>query len=499
MVPGHSQFPDLTENLPHADLIHMQENCPDFKNIYKYLNLREMPDNEKEAKATLWESEQYILADKVLYHLYQPRTRNLSVPERTILQVALPKQLRQDVQRSYHDSIAGGGHLCIQKTFEAIRQKFYWPKMYQNVHDYVLSCDTCQKVKVSRRQPTVPLTNMPITDTFDCWHMDFIGPLPRTKENSYAHILLVVDRFSRWCECFPMQDQEAKSVAKVLFNEIFLRYGAPRVLVSDRGPNFMSKLVSALCEMFDITRHHSSAYHRCTNSSCERLNSTLAQKLRAYVDKEQQNWPSFLPAAMMAFRMAPAAATGFSPFHLVFGKEMNLPIDTSLIPKTSLGMDAQHFFAQLLQNLKVAKEIAGTNMKIAQEKSKQHHDKKAKMPDFKVGDWVLLKSMKVPKGHSPKLYPKHEGPFYITELGPNFTYKLTSCADHTEVKCLINASRLKRYVKPNLVRNENQHQARVPPLEPENMVRQIPVQHEMSGSTATWSSSTGNVRITKGK
>ena len=186
----------------------------------------------------------------------------------------------------------------------------------------------------------------------------------------------------------------------------------------------MSKLISALCEMFDITRHHSSAYHPCTNSSS-----------------------SFLHAAMMAFRMAPAAATGFSPLHLVFGKEMNLPIDTSLIPKISLGMDAQHFFAQLLQNLKVAKEIAGTNMKIAQEKSKQHHDKKAKMQNFKVGDWVLLKSMKVPKGHSPKLYPKHEGPFYITELGPNFTFKLTSCADHTEVKCLINASRLKRYVK----------------------------------------------------
>ena len=122
--------------------------------------------------------------------------------------------------------------------------------------------------------------------------------------------------------------------------------------------------------MFDITRHRSSAYHPCTNSSCGRLNSTLAQTLRAYVDKDQQNCPSFLPAAMMAFRMAPAAATGFSPFHLVFGKEMNLPIDTSLIPNTSLGMDAQQFFAQLLQNSKVAKEIAGTNMKIAQVKSK---------------------------------------------------------------------------------------------------------------------------------
>ena len=75
VVHGHSQISNLTEKLPHANLIHMQENCPDF---------HEMPDNEKEAKATLWESEQYILADQVLYHLYQPRTKNLSAPERTI-------------------------------------------------------------------------------------------------------------------------------------------------------------------------------------------------------------------------------------------------------------------------------------------------------------------------------------------------------------------------------------------------------------------------------
>ena len=134
--------------------------------------------------------------------------------------------------RSYHDSIAGGGHLVIQKTFESFRQKFYWPHMSQDVQDYVLSCDIYQKVKVDSRQPYVPMTNMPIRDTFDSLHIDFLGPLLRTKENSYAHIRLVVDRYSRWCEAFPMKDQDAKSVDKVLFNEIFSRYGPPRVLVS---------------------------------------------------------------------------------------------------------------------------------------------------------------------------------------------------------------------------------------------------------------------------
>ena len=126
--------------------------------------------------------------------------------------------------------------------------------------------------------------------------------------------------------------------------------------MSERGANFKGKLVSALCEMFDITRHHTNASHPKTNSTCERLNSTLAQTLRAYTVKDQQNWPSFLPAALMVFRMSPATGTGLSPFKIVFGKEMNLPIDTSLIPKTSLGLDAQQYFEQLLQNLKIAKK-----------------------------------------------------------------------------------------------------------------------------------------------
>ena len=116
----------------------------------------------------------------------------------------------------------------------SIQQKFYWPHMYQDVQNYVLSCDVCQKVKVDRRQPKVPMTNMPIMDRFDSWHIDFLGPLPCTEEHSYAHILLVVDRYSRWSEAFPMKDQDTKSVAKVLFNEIG-RYVSPRVLVSDKG------------------------------------------------------------------------------------------------------------------------------------------------------------------------------------------------------------------------------------------------------------------------
>ena len=108
------------------------------------------------------------------------------------------------------------------------------------------------------------------------------------------------------------------------------------------GKNFMSKLVKALCEMLEITRHHTSSYHPQTNSTVERVSSTLAQTLRAYINKEQTNWPSLLPSIMMAFRSSPCSeSTQFTPFHLLFGREMNLPVDTSLIPKPTLGQNAR--------------------------------------------------------------------------------------------------------------------------------------------------------------
>jgi hypothetical protein len=94
-------------------------------------------------------------------------------------------------------------------------------------------------------------------------------------------------------------------------------------------------------------------------------------------------------------------STQFSPFYLLFGKEMNLPIDTSLIPKTEMGLDGVSLFDQMYRNLGVNRQIAGDNLKISQEKSKKRHDAKSKEPGFKTGDWVLLKNMKSKKGVHP--------------------------------------------------------------------------------------------------
>jgi hypothetical protein len=80
---------------------------------------------------------------------------------------------------------------------------------------------------------------LPVQDAFARWHMDILAGLPKTKDG-YQYILLLIDSFSHWCECFPLTSQDAVNVARVLYNAIFTRFGMPASILSDRGQNCMS-------------------------------------------------------------------------------------------------------------------------------------------------------------------------------------------------------------------------------------------------------------------
>jgi hypothetical protein len=425
----------------------LQRDCPDFKQIIEYLETGQLPEQADQAKRIQNLSREYDMLNGTLVHFYQPRQKTPTADNRFITQIAMPKILRNDVLTSYHDSIAGGAHRGLQNTFAAIRLKYYWPRMYQQIHDYIKGCEVCQQAKVSRTDKPAPLHPLPVDEKWSRIHMDFIGPLP--KSNGFSHILLITDSFSKWPEAFPLASQEATEVSKVLFREIFSRYGAPRTIVSDRGRNFMSKLVNALCEIFQVTHHCTSSYHPQTNAECERKNSTIEQSLRAYIDDKQSNWSQMLPGILMSMRMSPSTqSTTYSPYYLMFGKEMNLPFDTSIIPNNNLVKNAQQQINEVLENLKVAEKIAAENLEMAKEKSKDRHDAKAKEPDYQLGDLVWLRNPHTPVGLSPKLVQKYKGPYYITKVSGNSTYQLRQKSDDKLMQSHIHANRLKHHHDP---------------------------------------------------
>lgn len=181
----------------------------------------------------------------------------------------------------------------------------------------------------------------------------------------------------------------------------------------------------------------------------ERQNSVIAQSLRAYCGKDQKLWPKFLSGIMMSFRKSISAnSTEFSPFFLMFGKEMRLPFDIELQPKDNMAGDAKLYIQEFMSNLKIYHKIAKENELYHQQKNKEKYDKTAKVPDFKLGDQVLMSIHQIPKGLTAKLYDKAQGPYRIVRLGPNYTYELKRLSDNKLHPSLVNAIHLKHYYDP---------------------------------------------------
>ena len=428
-----------------SELISLQKQCPDFKDIYSYLTGYDLPKDEKLKRMVTIEKEYYDLLDGILIHRYQPRSRKKSTNETFIFQTALPKTLRLKVMQDFHDH---NGHFGFKKTYAAIQSKYFWPRMCQDITDYVKSCDRCQRAKKEAHPHSPPLNPLPVAKVFERLHIDLVGPLPKTTAG-HEHILVCVDSFSRWVEAFPLHDQSATSIARVLHDEIFCRYGAPISIVSDRGRNFLSKLVNAVCEIYRVSRHKTASYNPRANGCVERQNATIAQTLRMYINKDQNNWHLLLPTILMGIRSTPnTESSGYSPFQMLFGGEMRLPFDTTLIPRETLGPEAKTHVNQLLDRLKVVHEMASKNTEISQSESKEKHDIKAKQSNFVLGEQVFLKINKHRQGYSKKLEDKWKGPYYIREKGPFDTYKIADCQTNKLHKPLVNARHLKRYYDP---------------------------------------------------
>ena len=121
-------------------------------------------------------------------------------------------------------------------------------------------------------------------------------------------------------------------IARLLVDEIIARHGAPRVLLSDRGTNFLSRLVAEVCKIFQIQKVNTSSYHPQTDGLVERFNSTLCQSLSMYVARNQKDWDDFIPLILFAHRTSISEAIGDSPFYCLYGREPRLPVDVKFLP-----------------------------------------------------------------------------------------------------------------------------------------------------------------------
>uniref|UniRef100_A0A8C5QB65 Gypsy retrotransposon integrase-like protein 1 n=1 Tax=Leptobrachium leishanense TaxID=445787 RepID=A0A8C5QB65_9ANUR len=239
--------------------------------------------------------------------------------------MVVPQGPRQELLRLAHD-IPLAGHLGQKKTRHRLARAFFWPRLSEDTREFCRTCPVCQKAGKAGDHPKAPLHPMPIIqEPFSRVAVDLIGPLPRPSATGKRYILTIVDYATRYPEAVALANIQADTVADALLR-VFTRVGFHREILSDQGTQFTAELTQQLWRLCGVKALHSTPYHPQTNGLCERFNGTLKQLIRAFAH-ERKDWEQYLPHLLFAYREVPQESTGYSPFELLYGRQVRGPLD----------------------------------------------------------------------------------------------------------------------------------------------------------------------------
>ncbi|KAL8567138.1 hypothetical protein ACOMHN_033040 [Nucella lapillus] len=377
----------------------------------------------------------FYVQDGILFRTFVKGSRSWE-------QVVVPTFLRSSVLVVSHDLVLAG-HCGGRRTLARLREQFFWPGVTVDVAKFVASCDICQRTVSKGKVSPVPLGMMPVIGTpFHRVAIDLVGPISPVSEGGHRYILTLIDVATRYPEAVPLKDISSVDVAEALI-VIFSRLGFPREILSDQGTQFNSELMKQFHALCGCQGIKTSPYHPQANGTVERFHGTLKAMLRKVIQGQPKLWHRYLPALLFACRELPSESTGYSPFRLLFGREVRGPL--TLLQESWTGKGDQDeeskplykYIFDLQNILAETSEIAKENSIVSSVRGKRYFDRKAKQRFFQVGDQVLV----LLPSATNKLLASWLGPFPITQImHPDYKILMKG-----KVK-VFHANMLKKYV-----------------------------------------------------
>ena len=433
---------------PLHEIWEYQQADPVMRGYISFLRYGTLQKVPEDIRPLLLDLDNYSAIDDVLYHIWTPPRQ----PSR--LQLVVPRPLRRAVLLAHHEN-ALTGHRGIQGTYDRLRRNYFWINMMADVVAWVNSCMDCAKRKKRKYGQSAGLHPIPTNDRpFDTIAMDYLGPLPKTVAGN-KYILVVNDYATRYCMAYALKAADAVSTAKTLVKRVFLEYGPPTTILSDRGTHFNNDLVDSILDLFNTRHIFSSGYRPQTAGITERLNQTLLDILAMYVSNNQRDWDEILPYAVFAYRTLYNPTVKDVPFFLLYGYEPILPHEMYILPphiNQSLADRERNVIAQRLNH---ARNLARASVKAVQHAMKERADTHRREPRHYVpGDLVMAIKPQLGKtGVTVKLAKIYDGPYKVaTHLPGSRTMQLIHV--RTGEPRLAHIDNVKPYIQSELREDE---------------------------------------------
>jgi transposase InsO family protein len=161
----------------------------------------------------------------------------------------------------------------VAKVFQ---HGFYWPTALENAEDLVRKCNGCQRYAKQNHTPASSLKTIPLTWPFAVWCLDMVGPF-KTARGNMTHILVMVDKFTKWLEVKPIAKCDGHTTVRFL-KDVILRYGYPRSIITDNGTNFAQGEFKRFYEDNNIRLDLCSVAHPQGNGQVKRTNALVLHR-----------------------------------------------------------------------------------------------------------------------------------------------------------------------------------------------------------------------------
>jgi len=190
--------------------------------------------------------------------------------------------------KACHDGPCGGHFADKRTAHKVLRMGYYWPSLFKDTKKYVRACDSCQIMGQPNHRDEMPLNPQVTLEPFERWALDFIGPI-NPPSNQRVYILVCIDYMTKWVEAKALLKANEEPVLTFLFEEIFVRFGLPRELVTDGGPPFNSHGFKDTLQKYHIKHKMTTPYYPQENGQVESTNKVIEAILTKTVKENRRD------------------------------------------------------------------------------------------------------------------------------------------------------------------------------------------------------------------
>lgn len=376
-----------------------------------------LPEDELLKRQVLRRAKGFTIINSEVYH------RSATA----VLQRCVEPEEGREILREIHQGECGQHASTRTLVAKAFRHGFYWSSAHEDAEGMVKKCRGCQHYAAQIHMPASELKTIPITWPFAVWCFDMVGQL-RPARGNMTHILVTVDKFTKWVEVKPIRKCDGKAAVSFV-KEVILRYGYPHSIITYNGTNFVKGELPRFCGEKGIRLDVCSVAQPQGNGQVERYNGMLMSgikpRLLEPLERTPGCWLDELSVVPWSLRTTPNRSTGYTPFFLVYGAEAVLPTDlqhdSSRVEQYTKA-EVKEAWENDVDLLEEARLLASSRSTIYQQNLRHYHSKKVNPRVFREGDLLLRLVQRTVGMH--KLSPPWEGPFIVSKALHNNVYYL---------------------------------------------------------------------------